>query len=61
MDKAGEENYLVNNEIALASRQFDEGEFVKTCMTLRIAGFVCPGKLQAFATCFGILVAPKCH
>ena len=43
--KAG---YLIANEIALASKPFSEGEFVKTCM-LKAAEIVCPEKRQALS------------
>ena len=41
-------SYLIANEIALGSKPFSEGEFVKTCM-LKAAEIVCPEKRQAFA------------
>ncbi|XP_047478071.1 general transcription factor II-I repeat domain-containing protein 2-like [Penaeus chinensis] len=47
-DAAVKASYLIANEIALASKSFSEGEFVKTCM-LKAAETVCPEKRQAFA------------
>ncbi|XP_047482993.1 general transcription factor II-I repeat domain-containing protein 2A-like [Penaeus chinensis] len=47
-DTAVKANYLIANEIKLASKPFSEGEFVKTCM-LKAAETVCPEKRQAFA------------
>ncbi|XP_037774968.1 general transcription factor II-I repeat domain-containing protein 2-like [Penaeus monodon] len=46
-DAAVKASYLIANEIALASKPFSEGEFVKTCM-LKAAETVCPDKRQAF-------------
>jgi len=37
--------YLIANDMALASKPYCEGEFVKTC-TLKAAEIVCPGKLK---------------
>ena len=39
---------LIANDIALASKPFCEGEFVKTCI-LKAAEIVCPEKRQVFA------------
>ncbi|XP_037794130.1 general transcription factor II-I repeat domain-containing protein 2-like [Penaeus monodon] len=47
-DAAVKASYLIANEIALASKPFSEGEFVRTCM-LKAAETVCPEKRQAFA------------
>ena len=47
-DAAVKASYLIANEIAVASKPFSEGEFVKTCM-LKAAEIVCPEKRQAFA------------
>lgn len=41
-------SYLIANEIAVASKPFTEGEFVKTCM-LKAAEIVCPEKRRAIA------------
>ena len=41
-------SYLIANEIAVASKPFSEGEFVKTCM-LKVVEIVCPEKRPAFA------------
>lgn len=41
-------SYIIANEVALASKPYSEGEFVKTCM-LKAADVVCPDKRQAFA------------
>ena len=41
-------SYLVAREIALASKPYSEGEFVKTCI-LKAAEIVCPEKRQTFA------------
>ena len=46
-DAAVKTSYLIANEIALASKPFSGGEFVKTCM-LKAAEIVCPEKHQAF-------------
>jgi len=40
--------YLITNEIAVASKPFNEGDFVKICM-LKTAMIVCRDKHQAFA------------
>ena len=40
--------YLIANDIALASKPYCEGEFVKTCI-LKAAEIVCPEKRQVFA------------
>ena len=42
-DAAVKASYLIANEIALASKPFSEGEFVKTCM-LKAAETLCPEK-----------------
>ena len=47
-DAAVKASYIIANEIAVASKPFIEGEFVKTCM-LKAAEIVCPEKHQAFA------------
>ena len=47
-DAAVKASYLIAKEIALASKPFSEGEFVKTCL-LKAAETVCPEKRQAFA------------
>ncbi|KAK7925150.1 hypothetical protein WMY93_007460 [Mugilogobius chulae] len=47
-DAAVKASYLIANKIALASKPYAEGEFVKTCM-LTAAEMVCPEKRQAFA------------
>ena len=47
-DAAVKASYLIANEIAVASKPFTEGEFVKKCM-LKAAELVCPDKRQAFA------------
>ncbi|KAL3989177.1 hypothetical protein ACER0C_013495 [Sarotherodon galilaeus] len=47
-DAAVKANYLIANEIALASKPFSEGEFVKTCM-MTASEIVCPEKRQACA------------
>lgn len=47
-DAAVKASYLIANEIALASKPFSEGEFVKTCM-MKASEIVCPEKRQAFA------------
>ncbi|XP_070408444.1 general transcription factor II-I repeat domain-containing protein 2 [Nothobranchius furzeri] len=47
-DAAVKASYLIANEIAVASKPFSEGEFVKTCM-MKAAEIVCPEKRQAFA------------
>lgn len=47
-DTAVRASYLVANEIAVASKPFSEGEFVKTCM-LTAEEIVCPEKHQVFA------------
>ena len=47
-DAAVKASYLIANDIALTSKQFNEGEFVKTCMP-KAAEIVCPEKHQAFA------------
>ncbi|KAK0131556.1 General transcription factor II-I repeat domain-containing protein 2 [Merluccius polli] len=47
-DAAVKASYIIANEIAVASKPFIEGEFVKTCM-LKAAEIVCPEKRQAFA------------
>ncbi|XP_070761850.1 general transcription factor II-I repeat domain-containing protein 2-like [Enoplosus armatus] len=41
-------SYLIASEIALASKPYSDGEFVKTCM-MKAAELVCPQKRQAFA------------
>lgn len=41
-------SYLIASEIALASKPYYDGEFVKTCM-MKAAELVCPEKRQAFA------------
>jgi len=41
-------SYLIANDIALASKPYCEGEFVKTCI-LKAAEIVCPEKRQVFA------------
>ncbi|XP_051791722.1 zinc finger protein 729-like [Erpetoichthys calabaricus] len=40
--------YVIANEIALASKPYSDGEFVKRCM-MKAAELVCPEKRQAFA------------
>lgn len=47
-DAAVKASYLIANEIALASKPFSEGKFVKTCM-MKASEIVCPEKRQAFA------------
>ena len=47
-DAAVKASYLIANEIAVASKPFSEGEFVKTFM-MKAAEIVCPEKRQAFA------------
>uniref|UniRef100_A0A674DXZ8 SPIN-DOC-like zinc-finger domain-containing protein n=1 Tax=Salmo trutta TaxID=8032 RepID=A0A674DXZ8_SALTR len=47
-DAAVKASYLIANEIAVPSKPFIEGEFVKTCM-MKAAEIVCPEKRQAFA------------
>ncbi|XP_073714947.1 general transcription factor II-I repeat domain-containing protein 2-like [Misgurnus anguillicaudatus] len=47
-DAAVKASYLIANEIAVASKPFSEGEFVKKCM-MKAAEIVCPEKRQAFA------------
>ena len=41
-------SYRIAKEIAVASKPFSDGEFVKNCM-LKAAEVVCPEKRQAFA------------
>ena len=41
-------SYIIDSEIATASKPFLEGGFVKTCM-LKAAEQVCPEKRQAWA------------
>lgn len=45
-DAAVKASYLIANEMAVASKAFSEGEFVKTCM-MKAAEIVCPEKRQA--------------
>ena len=47
-DAAVKASYLIAKEIAVASKPFSDGEFVKNCM-LKAAEVVCPEKRQAFA------------
>lgn len=47
-DAAVKASYLTANDIALASKPFSEGEFIKTCM-MKASEIVCPEKRQAFA------------
>lgn len=47
-DAAVKASYVIATEIALASKPYSEGEFVKNCM-LKAAELVCPEKRQAFA------------
>lgn len=47
-DAAAKASYLIANEIAVASKPYSEGEFIKTCM-VKAAEIVCPEKRQAFA------------
>lgn len=47
-DSAMKASYVIANEIALASKPFSDGEFIKMCM-LKAAEIVCPAKRQAFA------------
>ncbi|CAI5682279.1 unnamed protein product [Oreochromis niloticus] len=47
-DAAVKASYLIASEIALASKPFSEGEFVKTCM-MKASEIVCPEKRQACA------------
>lgn len=47
-DAAVKASYLIASEIALASKPYCEGEFVKNCM-LKAAEIVCPERRQAFA------------
>lgn len=41
-------SYLIASEIALASKPYSDGDFVKRCM-MKAAELVCPEKRQAFA------------
>jgi len=41
-------SYLTTNDIALASKPYSEGEFMKTCI-LKAAEIMCSEKLQVFA------------
>jgi len=47
-DAAVKASYVIAKEIAVASKPFSDGEFVKRCM-LKGAEVVCPEKRQAFA------------
>ncbi|GAA6090000.1 general transcription factor II-I repeat domain-containing protein 2A-like [Tachysurus ichikawai] len=47
-DSAVKDSYLIACEIALASKPYCQGEFIKNCM-LKAAEIVCPEKRQAFA------------
>ena len=41
-------SYLITNKIAVASKPFSEGEFIKTCM-VKAAEIMCPQKCQTLA------------
>ena len=41
-------SYLIASEVALASKPYSDGDFVKRC-TMKAAGLVSPEKRQAFA------------
>ncbi|CAI5689885.1 unnamed protein product [Oreochromis niloticus] len=47
-DAAVKASYVIASQVALASKPYSEGEFVKNCM-LKDAEIVCPEKRQAFA------------
>lgn len=47
-DAAVKASYVIASQIALASKPYCEGDFVKNCM-LKAAEIVCPEKRQAFA------------
>lgn len=47
-DAAVKASYVIASQVALASKPYSEGEFVKNCM-LKAAEIVCPEKRQAFA------------
>ena len=47
-DAAVKASHLIANEIAVASKPFSEGEFIKTFM-VQAAEIVCPEKRRVFA------------
>ncbi|KAL3976413.1 hypothetical protein ACER0C_022299 [Sarotherodon galilaeus] len=47
-DAAVKASYVIASQVALASKPYSEGEFVKNCI-LKAAEIVCPEKRQAFA------------